>query len=272
MNKIISDIFKKYDVSQWGVCDFTATLPLIDCRAKSRIPENPKSIIVCLFPYYVGENENRNLSRYAVVSDYHKVAGEILKSVCDELRENFNADFEPFVDSSPIREITAAVLSGVGYVGKNSLLINEKYGSYVFIAEIVTNHYIEPTPPSTLSCIGCNACEKNCVGGAIKDGKVDVTKCASFVSQKKGELSESEKDLIRKTNLVWGCDRCSDVCPHNKTPEKTPIKAFYENVVWSFEEDMNDEFISSRAWGWRGRKVLERNLLIIKEKTNGISK
>lgn len=272
MNKIISDIFKKYDVSQWGVCDFSATLPLIECRAKMRIPENAKSVIVCLFPYYVGENEKRNLARYAVVADYHKVAGEILKNVCDELKEKFNATFEAFVDSSPIREVTAATLSGVGYVGKNSLLINEKYGSYVFIAEIVTNLYIPPTPPSTLSCIGCNKCEENCVGGAIKDGKVDLKKCASFVSQKKGELSESEKELIRKTNLVWGCDRCSDVCPHNKTPEKTPLKKFYENIVWSFEENMSDEFIASRAWGWRGRKVLERNLFIIKEKTNGISK
>ena len=91
MNKIISDIFKKYDVSQWGVCDFSATLPLIECRAKMRIPENAKSVIVCLFPYYVGENDERNLARYAVVADYHKVAGEILKNVCDELKEKFNA-------------------------------------------------------------------------------------------------------------------------------------------------------------------------------------
>ncbi len=265
MKKIIDDILKKHSLSEWGVCDFSSILPLLDCRAKSRIPEKAKSVIVCLFPYYVGECEGRNLSRYAVVADYHKISGKILNSVCEQLKNNFNAEFEAFVDSSPIREVTAAVLSGVGIVGKNSLLINKTFGSYVFIAEIVTDLYIPPDTPNSLSCIGCNACEKACIGGAIKNGKINTARCASFVSQKKGELNAEEKALIKKSGLVWGCDKCTDICPHNQTPKKTPVTAFYENVVFSIDGSESDEFISSRAYGWRGRKVLERNLSILKE-------
>ncbi len=271
MNKIIGDIFIKHGISEWGVCDFNAVLPLIECRAKARIPQNAKSVIVCLFPYYVGENESRNLSRYAVVADYHKIANKILSLVCAELHEKTHAQFESFADSSPIREVTAAVLSGVGFLGQNSLIINKKYGSYVFVAEIVTDLYIPASKPLNLTCIGCGACEKACVGGAIQNGKIDITRCVSAISQKKGELNNEEKELLKKSGLVWGCDICSDVCPHNKSPEKTPIKEFSDSIVWSIDGSESDEFIASRAYGWRGRAVLERNLLILKEKDNGIS-
>ncbi len=271
MKTFIDDIFKNQSITEWGVCDFSAVVPLIECRAKARIPENAKSVIVCLLPYYVGEGENRNISRYAVVPDYHKVAGDILKSVCENLQEKFGGTFEPFADSSPINEVNAAVLSGVGFLGKNSLIINKKYGSYVFIGEIITDLYIEPDTPLNLSCLGCDLCEKNCVGGALKNQKFDLTKCVSFISQKKGELSESEKALIKKSGLAWGCDGCVDVCPHNQNPLFSPIKAFYDNIVWEINGGESDEFICSRAFNWRGKKVIERNLLILKEKQSGIS-
>ncbi len=263
MKDFINDIFKSHNITEWGVCDYSDVLPTLECRAKARIPTESKSVIVCLFPYYVGECEGRNLSRYAVISDYHKVAGDILSCVCERLRTRFNAEFEPFVDSSPISEVKAAVLSGVGFVGKNSLLINPHYGSYVFIAEIVTNLKIPKDSPCESACLNCGACADACVGGAISDG--DFTKCASFISQKKGDLTDEEKSILLKSSLVWGCDRCSDACPYNKSPKKTPITQFYENIVWSFTGQESDEFISSRAYGWRGRKVLERNLLILKE-------
>ena len=269
VKKIIGEIFLKHSLSNWGVCEFEKTLPLIECRAKLRLPENPKSVIVTLFPYYVGEYSERNISRYAIIPDYHKVASAILKDISAQLKSHFPQNsFEPFVDSSPIREVAAAYNAGLGVVGENGLLINKEWGSFVFVAEIVTDLNITPDSPLPHSCLNCHKCENACIGGAIKGGRIDVSKCVSFITQKKAQLSDTEQALVKKGGLVWGCDVCSDVCPLNKNPKKTPIKAFYEKITPVYD----GTFLKDSAYSFRGEKPLNRNLSLLKELEDGISK
>ena len=95
------------------------------------MPENIKSAVVWLIPYYTGKHENRNVSLYAVSRDYHLYARDLKERLCSKAKEAFpNEGFYVFCDSSPVNEVAAAITAGLGVLGKNRLLINEKYGSY----------------------------------------------------------------------------------------------------------------------------------------------
>lgn len=250
------------DVLPCGVCGFSNVGELIECRNKSRIPQNAQSVIVYLFPYYLGEDfyEGSNISKYAVPKDYHLVAGDILGKITDELKQTYPQNsFVYFCDNSPIKEVNAAVLCGLGVKGKNSLLINEKYGSFCFIGEIVTDLKMEYTLPEDRTCLSCSLCEKNCPNKALHSYKVDVEKCLSDITQRKGNLTDEQQRLLRESGCIWGCDICQDVCPMNKNVAVTPIKEFIENAKSSYE--LNDD-ISDRAFNWRGKAVIDRNLEI----------
>lgn len=223
-----------------------------------------KSIVVCLFPYYV-KFPKGNISRYAALQDYHKISRKYLQKLADNAKLT---DYEIFADISPYDEKQLAVNAGLGVKGKNHLLINEKYGSYVFIGLIVLNSLkLESDKPSGKECIGCGKCIKKCPGGALTNSCFKTENCLSEITQKKGELNEKEKELIIKTGMVWGCDACSEVCPMNTDIAETPLPEFKENIISSlylkdFENLSNKEFLnkySDRAFCWRGKKVILRN-------------
>jgi epoxyqueuosine reductase QueG len=258
------------DILPCGVCEFSKVGELIPCRAQSRIPENAKSVIMYLFPYFLGEDfyENSNISKYAVPADYHVIADRYLEKACQELESLYPENrFSRFCDNSPIREVEVAVLCGLGVKGRNGLLINEKYGSFCFIGEIITDKEITASVPEDRTCIGCGICEKKCPLGAISGYKVDVSKCLSHITQKKGELSQEERKCIEETGCIWGCDICQNVCPMNKNIEVTPIVEFIETAKSRFTKGDN---IEDRAFNWRGRAVIERNFEIncCKDKEN----
>lgn len=253
-----------YDLLPVGVCSFEKLENnLFECRAKNRIPIGAKSIIVYLFPYYLGDDyyKNSNLSKYAVPDDYHKICGEYLEKAVLYLKEEYPCNsFEYFCDNSPINEVRAACLAGLGVKGENSLLINETYGSFCFIGEIVTDLDIFVEETEMKSCLKCGLCEKNCINHALKSGTVDESKCFSAITQKKCELTEYEAELIRKSKCIWGCDICQNICPMNKNAKVTPIKEFYEtaNPIYKGESD----YSKNRAFSWRKQDVIERNLKI----------
>lgn len=251
------------DILPCGVCNFQDIGPLIECRAKSRVPQNAKSVIVYLFPYYLGEEfyKNSNISKYAVPEDYHIIAGEYLEKITLELKEEFpNNDFQWFCDNSPVREVEAATLCGLGVKGRNGLLINERYGSFCFIGEVITDAEFPCSIPEDRTCLSCGLCEKMCPTGALKGYKADVSKCLSDITQRKGEHSEEEKKLIRHSGCIWGCDICQNVCPMNKSIETSPVKEFTETAKSSYE---SGDDISRRAFNWRGKAVIERNFKIL---------
>ena len=228
-----------------------------------------KSAITALFPYYTGEISGANLSRYTYGKDYHIVAKEYLLKVAEHFSlENYeiHADIGPSID----RQL--AINSGLCFKGKNTMAINEKYGSYFFIGYIVCNESLDFDKPCTNTCMNCKKCISACPGSAVNDDfTIDSGKCASHISQKKGELSPHEISLIKKTGLCFGCDICQAVCPHNKNAQITPIAEFKEDIISSLsisdiENLTNREFkekYGDRAFSWRGKSVLVRNLKIL---------
>ncbi len=246
----IIEIINKSGIKDASVCGLLPLLPFfIDCRAKSRIPKNAKSVIVCIFPYKVKEEKPKNISRYSAVPDYHTVVLNYLNSAVESLKNKFNGfNFEPFVDNSPVPEVRAGVLAGLGVKGDNGLLINEKYGSFIFIGEIVTDLEIE-TEEFNGECLHCGNCKKYCP-------KNTGIECLSAVTQKKKDLTDLEKNVLKKYKTVWGCDICSDVCPMNENAKTTYIKEFIRNYR---DEYVVGEDISNRAFNWRGEKVIVRN-------------
>ncbi len=250
----------------WGVCDFELLRSrLIECRAKSRLPENAKRVITAVFPYLLSEEnyKNSNISKYAVVGDYHTVINGRMKKAVEKLQEEFPGEsFVTFTDNSPIPEVSAALLSGLGVMGENSLFIHERYGTYVFIGEIVTSLDLPCTGSEVKMCIHCKKCRNACPTHAIGDRGPDPARCLSAINQKKGELTEEEKALIKSTGCAWGCDICQTVCPMNLKAELSDIEEFINSAVAHIESGCE---IEGRAYEWRGKKVIERNLSILNE-------
>ena len=254
MKKII-DIINEAGIKDVGFCAFEdISDKLFDCRAKMRLPQNSKTVILCLFPYKVKEEKPQGISRYAAVPDYHRVCLKYLGNIKSKLEKEFCENkFESFIDNSPIDEVRAAVYAGLGMLGENGLLITEKYGSFVFIGEIVTDLEIK-TEKQFKKCSLCGNCFKACPVELHKD------MCLSAVSQQKRELDALQKSRLFENNIIWGCDICAESCPLNKNAKKTYIEEFIEGYR---DKYVLDEDITDRAYEWRGEKTVKRNYLNI---------
>ena len=255
--------------------------PIVENRIDPRnTMENVKSIIVCAFPYYNGEVEKSNISKYCYGQDYHIVAKKILQNICDYLTNEIpNFEYKCFVDNGPLVDRHLAYLSGIGYFGINNNIITDEYGSYVFIGYIMNNYEFIPDEPLPKTCIKCMKCVKYCPGNALL-GNYDMNpkRCLSYITQKKGELTEEEEIILKTEKKVFGCDICQDVCPHNKNITITDIDDFKENIIINLNYDeinsiSNKEFkrrYGNRAFSWRGRNIIKRNMDIIYEEPEGM--
>ena len=247
-----------------------AAMPLDRCRMTypallDRVLPEARTAVLMLIPYRREEKgEKRNLSLYAVPKDYHLYCRDLTSRLCKALSERFPGhDFVGFSDHSPIDERDAAVRCGLGVRGDNGLLISERYGSYVFIGELFTDLPFEGvfTPSPAGECLHCGACRRVCPAEET---------CLSAVTQKKGELTEAEEALLLKSGTAWGCDLCQTVCPFNRDKEETPIPFFREDrIPFLTAEDaerMTEEEFGKRAYAWRGRKTILRNLRLLEGK------
>ena len=253
-------------------CPFTAAN--VEERLLGTSLFTPKSAIVCLFPYYVEHKDPSNLSRYTWATDYHLVINEYLKKLIEKLQiMNTDAQFSIHCDTSPLADRYMAYLAGLGFYGKNNCFISPKWGSYVVIGTILTTLELEPNTPLTQSCMGCNRCITACLGQCLGLDEFKFDTCKSYLTQKKGELSSEEEHIIAKTPLVFGCDVCQEVCPHNKDIPTTPIPEFQSVEPYIDIDELdsltNKEFKAKyghRAFSWRGKKILIRNQEIIESK------
>ena len=266
---MLAEFFAREKIEYFAVLDYKNCIE-ISAPILEREDFTPRSVILFLLPYYTGECVN--ISRYAASLDYHLAIRGVGERLSAHLCENFpDAKMKIFGDHSPIAERHAACISGLGLAGDSGLLINEKYGTYVFIGDMISDipaHLLGETKPGKIeACHHCGACAAACSTGILRGEGSD---CLSAITQRKGELSEEEKALMRKHNTAWGCDLCQSFCPHNKSPEKTPLDFFYKDRIDHLTRDAldamtKDEF-RARAFAWRGKKVVERNLQILENK------
>ncbi len=263
MKERIKAAFLRCGIEYFAARDYKE-LRVINPHLEGRLGFVPNSAFIFLIPYFVSEGEN--LSTYATSLDYHAVIRMLGADIISALSELFpGAHFFASADHAPIDERHAALTSSLGIAGKNGLIINERYGSYVFIGEIITDLppcsiFATPAAPAR-TCDGCGACLDACPTGILA-GK--GCECLSELTQRKGELAAETVELMKKVGTVWGCDECQRACPYNKDPAVTPIEYFHRErltrVSLSDINAMSDGEFSRRAYAWRGRKVIVRNL------------
>ncbi len=261
MKNYIAKIISNNNVDLFGFCKFSSVKDdLIKCGSLKRIPSGAKTIISFAIPYRVDYSGERNISKYAVVKDYHVVVKNILTDVQIDLQNAFeNFVFEIFVDSSPIPEVKAAALCGLGVIGDNGLLITKKYGSWVFLGEIVTDLEVECEEIEIRECLHCGKCMQACPNSADME---DKSICVSKISQMKGMLSHDQEQKLREANTVWGCDICQDVCPLNEFTDLTYVDEFLESAIPCVYIGDYDKY-ADRAFQWRKKDVIERNIKIL---------
>lgn len=187
--------------------------------------ENAKSIICFTYNYYPEEElpvDKAKIAKYAYGRDYHKVIKKKLKIFYKEMNDTLGPIHGRFfVDSAPIMEREWAKRAGLGWVGKNTLIINPKKGSFFFLAEMVLDIELEYDNPLSDHCGTCTKCIDACPTEAITaDGyELDASKCISYLTI---ELKDEELPIEYKSkmeNWAFGCDVCQDVCPWNKFSE-----------------------------------------------------
>ncbi|NLM07077.1 MAG: tRNA epoxyqueuosine(34) reductase QueG [Tissierellia bacterium] len=199
--------------------------------------------------------------------DYHIVMEGKLSSLVDRLSREYGGDYFAFSDRVPLLEREIAVDAGIGFYGKNSSVINPTYGSFIYLAGILTDLEIGPSKRLNVDCGTCDLCIKACPSGALSEGVFNPNRCISYLTQRKGALTFEESGLI---NSLYGCDICQDVCPYNKSALESDGKDFLLDKVPSYDPiDIltmsNKEFQNKYgmiAGSWRGVKALKRNLII----------
>ncbi len=260
-----------------GIADFSA-LPLEKCRiTKERLiadaPENCFAVMLVL-PYPVAKKGL--FAAFSVIPDYHIFFSELERKLSVLLEGKYSGAYmRVFADHSPIDERLAACNAGLGVKGDNGLFISLSHGSFVFIGEIICSlsekELAEEGIPLSFvpvrECVHCGTCRSVCPSGAI-DG--DKNMCVSNITQKKGDLSDSEKDIIKKSGYVWGCDICASACPMNKKIKKNPTEysSFFTEAIISpktFDNinAMNDEEYKKYPFSWRKKELLKRNFEIL---------
>lgn len=211
---------------------------------KNILPQ-AKSVISLGLNYYTDEKyENKKgtgkISRYAWGKDYHLIIWEKLDKLVEQLKNiDPNFDAKTYVDTGPVMDKAWAVKSGLGWMGKHTNVINKEYGSWFFIATVITNYEFEYNEPIADFCGTCTACIDACPTKAIVDEYVvDANRCISYLTiENKGEISKEFSGKF--DNWIFGCDICQDVCPWNdKFSKLTKEKDFYPkgNKEISFEE------------------------------------
>lgn len=195
----------------------------------TKLVEGSRSVISLLLNYFPEEKQEGDtykLSKYAYGTDYHFVIKDKLKQLMEFIQEEIGeVNGRAFVDSAPVLDKAWAAKSGLGWVGKHSLLLSKQQGSFFFVAELIVDLDLEYDTPVTDHCGSCTACIDACPTQAIVEPyKVDGSKCISyFTIELKEELPQDMKGKFE--DWMFGCDVCQDVCPWNRfaTPHNEPL-------------------------------------------------
>ena len=185
------------------------------------LAENTRSVIVVLQNYHTNAEQEDpaapRISSYAYGKDYHKIVRKKGKRMLEQMqREMGPVSGRVFVDSAPLMERAWGRMAGMGWIGKHSLLLNRKYGSWFFLGIILCDLELVPDKPVKDYCGDCRRCVDACPTGAILDDRlVDASRCISYltIEFKKEKLPEHFREQMK--DQVFGCDICQDICPWN---------------------------------------------------------
>lgn len=256
--------------------------PVIEERIyPEKIFDEPKSIIAIALAYpskmrdKPPREKGKRRGEFARASwgkDYHF----ILREKMDELIAYIKAEageavsFKPMVDTGELVDVAVAQRAGLGFIGRNGLLITEEYGSYVYLGEIITNLEFEPDKEVAFGCGDCTRCIDACPTEALLgDGRMNAQRCLSYQTQTKGYMPKEYRRNMG--HVIYGCDICQIVCPYNKGVDSH----FHEDMEPNPDSTMpelkplltisNKEFkqqFGDLAGSWRGKKPLQRNAII----------
>lgn len=203
--------------------------------------------------------------------DYHDVLRDRLNKLGEYLQGRVS-DFygRSMVDTGELSDRAVAERAGIGFTGKNTNLITEEYGSYVYLGEMLTNIAFPPDEPVEDSCGDCNICVDACPTGAlIEGGQLNAQKCIAFLTQTKGFLPDEYRGVIG--NRLYGCDTCQTVCPKNKKkhnlihaefqPDPEKVKPSLKPLLSVSNREFKETY-GQMSGSWRGKKPIQRNAIL----------
>jgi epoxyqueuosine reductase len=218
-------------LSDWIDRGYAGDMGYLDKSREERL--DPRRVlptarsVVCVAAIYntaqpystaVEDSTRAKVARYAWGDDYHEVLRARLRLLVRWLRDTAGPGFEAFscVDSGPVQERVFAEQAGLGWIGKNTCLINARLGSWIFLAEVITNADLVPDAPAVDQCGTCTRCLDACPTGALVDAyTLDATRCLSYLTiESRGQVDEQWREAIG--SHLFGCDVCQDVCPWNR--------------------------------------------------------
>ncbi len=196
---------------------FTMARPEVSCHPEELLPE-ARTVVSAALCYYAEEPErpagHGRLPRYTWYDAYAE-----LREKLDELGRRLGGGYRVLVDENQHVDREAAARAGVGFYGKNTMMITRRFGSWVVLGTLVTDRELEATPRLELDCGSCTLCIEACPTGALDDpGTLDATKCLSYWTQSADEIPPGYAAELGVQ--VYGCDICQDVCPWNRGIEK----------------------------------------------------
>lgn len=240
----------------------------------AKLVPGAKSVISLVYNYYpekdLASSNHLKVAKYAYGEDYHRVIKDKLKEYLHRLREKIGeVNGRAFVDSAPVMERSWAQKSGIGWIGKNSLLLNRSMGSFFFLAELILDLELEYDGPIKDYCGTCTACMDACPTDAIPQPYVvDGSKCISyFTIELKEEIPEAVKGKFE--NWIFGCDICQDVCPwnrfssthsENRFKPSPDLENMHEHQWKEMTEEVFQKLFKKSAVKRTGFKGLKRNI------------
>lgn len=216
---------KRFD--EWILAGNHSSLSYLERNAEKRfdaslLVEGAASIVVCAVSYLstfsrgYEEGCRTKVASYALARDYHLTIKEMLRELAERLREAApELKYRAFTDSAPVAEKTLAVRAGLGWIGRQSLVVNPKFGTMMLLGELIINEAVDvySEPMRNVGCGSCRACLDSCPNGAILDNRlIDTRRCISCRTIER----EWQGEAIDLDGWIFGCDGCQSACPFNR--------------------------------------------------------
>lgn len=246
-----------------------------------RIFDDPKSFISIALAYpnklknpppRVKGERRGEFARASWGIDYHTILRDKMSQLIEYIQEvaGPDAQFKPMVDTGEVVDVAVAQRAGMGFIGRNGLLITEEFGTYVYIGEVLTNLEFEPDEQVPFGCGDCMRCVDACPTGALLgDGRMNAQICLSYQTQTKGFMDE--KFRRKMGHVIYGCDICQLACPYNRginehrhpemEPDPEKVKPKLKPLLTISNREFKNDF-GPMAGSWRGKKPLQRNAII----------